>query len=274
MLIYRLLLSLIFVFPSVSIAQTAKSNIGPIDKLQYICTYQLDYIRDSTDQQKVRMEEMLLFIGETVSKFQSRNSFIVDTLVKNRKTEDVSILLAKTKGLSSGFRFQIYKNYPEGNITSIDKIEHDFYLMQEPMTLFKWKILEDTATYLGYHCQKAFTYYAGRKYEAWFTSEIPISEGPYKFNGLPGLIVKIKDTRNHYSFELISFVKSKEQSQIVFPEMNYIKTNGKAFMKARVDYVENSVERMAQRGIRMNMDSETQKETVKSSRNNYIEIYN
>ncbi|MEG1650143.1 MAG: GLPGLI family protein, partial [Rikenellaceae bacterium] len=50
----------------------------------------------------------------------------------------------------------------------------------------------------------------GREYEAWFTTEIPISEGPWKFYGLPGLIAKLHDKQKHYSFELIGFQKITE----------------------------------------------------------------
>ena len=49
---------------------------------------------------------------------------------------------------------------------------------------------------------------------AWFTSEIPISEGPWKFHGLPGLIVKLHDTKRHYEFELVSFKKNAERIDI------------------------------------------------------------
>ena len=59
----------------------------------------------------------------------------------------------------------------------------------------------------NYVCNKATVKLEGREYTAWYTSEIPISDGPYKFWGLPGLILKIADTQNHYEFLLESFEK-------------------------------------------------------------------
>ena len=43
----------------------------------------------------------------------------------------------------------------------------------------------------------------GRNYHAWFAPEIPLNEGPWKFNGLPGLILEVYDTQDHYHFTLI-----------------------------------------------------------------------
>ncbi|HAG15951.1 MAG TPA: hypothetical protein DCG69_05425 [Bacteroidales bacterium] len=212
----RIILIFLFLTDSIAYAQKNQSELTPIDKVVYVCTYQLDYLRDSKDQESRRSEKMVLFIGKSVSKFQSLNAYIKDTINWNRKTDDMALMLAKIKGKSSRFAFNIYKNYPEGEISTTDRIYSDNFIYNEPLQLLDWEMTDDTTTYLGYHCQKATTYYAGRNYEAWFTSEIPISEGPYKFNGLPGLIVKIKDTRNHYSFELISFVKSNEQYSLFF----------------------------------------------------------
>ena len=65
-----------------------------------------------------------------------------------------------------------------------------------------WAILEEKKKIGNYNCQKAEVDYGGRKWIAWFTSEIPMQEGPYIFHGLPGLIVKIFDEKSNYDFEL------------------------------------------------------------------------
>lgn len=40
--------------------------------------------------------------------------------------------------------------------------------------------------------QKATCDFAGRKWIAWFTTEIPIQDGPYKFYGLPCAYCEIR----------------------------------------------------------------------------------
>ena len=55
----------------------------------------------------------------------------------------------------------------------------------------------------SYNTQKATTQYGGRDWEIWFTTEVPFQDGPYKFCGLPGLIVKAEDSKGDYQFELV-----------------------------------------------------------------------
>jgi GLPGLI family protein len=56
---------------------------------------------------------------------------------------------------------------------------------------------------------KATTNYKGRVWEAWFSKEYPINDGPYKFTGLPGLIVSLKDSEGDHIFNLIQIKKIK-----------------------------------------------------------------
>lgn len=55
-----------------------------------------------------------------------------------------------------------------------------------------WKLLDEYQSVLGFHCQKATCEFRGRSYEAFFTSELPYNDGPYKFDGLPGLVLKVR----------------------------------------------------------------------------------
>nr|WP_081964210.1 GLPGLI family protein [Porphyromonas macacae] len=63
---------------------------------------------------------------------------------------------------------------------------------------------------------KGYSFFRGRTYEAWFTPQIPLKEGPYKFDGLPGLILQIMDTQKHYIFDCVGIEKVKREEKIVF----------------------------------------------------------
>ncbi|MGR3854524.1 GLPGLI family protein [Chryseobacterium indologenes] len=73
-----------------------------------------------------------------------------------------------------------------------------------------WEISDSTKTFEGYKVQKALTEFGGRSWVAWFTKDIPIPYGPYKFNGLPGLIMELYDTRRDYHFKVIKSEKIPE----------------------------------------------------------------
>lgn len=80
----------------------------------------------------------------------------------------------------------------------------------EPVPTMQWHFVSDsTMTILGLECQQAITEFAGRKYSAWFTSEIPLPYGPYKFGGLPGLILRIQDAENQFVWEATAFRNSR-----------------------------------------------------------------
>ncbi len=79
------------------------------------------------------------------------------------------------------------------------------------------------AVILGYKCQRATCRFRGRDFEAWFAPSIPVKRGPWKFQGLPGLILKVYDKDKLYTFEAIGletrqypitrFKQSKEYSR-------------------------------------------------------------
>jgi GLPGLI family protein len=72
---------------------------------------------------------------------------------------------------------------------------------------FDWQLKPQTKTIKGYHCKKATVSYGGRDWIAWYTMDVPIDAGPYKFKGLPGLIIKMTDSTNSYDFEIFSLEK-------------------------------------------------------------------
>lgn len=83
----------------------------------------------------------------------------------------------------------------------------DSYFAFESHDRINWKIISDTKTKENWKLQKATANFGGRIWEAWCTTDIPFSEGPYKFNGLPGLIVELKDSKNNFNFELTKIEK-------------------------------------------------------------------
>lgn len=66
-----------------------------------------------------------------------------------------------------------------------------------------WKLGNETKKSGEYTLQNATTNFGGRQWTAWFSKDINISEGPYKFRGLPGLIFELYDSRDNFIFKLV-----------------------------------------------------------------------
>lgn len=71
----------------------------------------------------------------------------------------------------------------------------------------KWNLISRTKDINGHQCYEASTYFRGRYYTAFYDPNIPISDGPVKFGGLPGLIIKIYDSSKMWDYELKSITK-------------------------------------------------------------------
>lgn len=80
----------------------------------------------------------------------------------------------------------------------------------EGFPLQKWKMEEETKTICNYRCQKAVCHFRGRNFTAWFTSDIPLKYGPWKFGGLPGLILRLSDSTGEYTFECVKIERKKK----------------------------------------------------------------
>ena len=188
-----------------------------LDTAYLVCQYKYSHYAPIIDAKQ--KDVMKLEIGKKLSKFYSNKTFLFDSIsslpnggqiIKENfeavlkrhsqapKKEQMNILL-DIPGRAS--RFMIYKNYEKGQLLVQDQ-EGEYYQYEDTLGMQQWEIVEDTMTILGYPCQKAACRWRGRTYSAWFTPEIPISEGPYKFVGLPGLILKVEDRDQKYCFEI------------------------------------------------------------------------
>lgn len=82
----------------------------------------------------------------------------------------------------------------------------------------EWKIVNEKQKIGDLYCQKAELDYGGRHWVAWFAESINLQEGPYIFNGLPGLIVKISDSHLDYEFNLIQ-LRNVKNNDFFIPQI-------------------------------------------------------
>lgn len=124
------------------------------------------------------------------------------------------------------FGHKIEKKYPEMKISYSELISMK-RLGYEDGTKMNWNILPEKKKIGEYNAQKATTEYGGRKWTAWFSTDIPFQDGPYKFHGLPGLIVQVEDSAQNYSWTLKGNKKVTN-----YQEKSYIERNPQFGMSA------------------------------------------
>ena len=218
-------------------AQLFNAKVEIFDTANLVVMYELSFREDTTHLNYVKDANQILLIGNNgINSFQEYNHYRYYRDMR-KKVNDGTIDEWLMGGLKvadyiSNYRFEIYKNH---NIRMINTNDHIFqmglYEYEEPFDSFKWQITSETDTIHNYVCQKAICDFGGRIWEAWFTSEIPISEGPYKFCGLPGLILNLADTENHYSWKFLSIEKPSEIINIERTDKDRTKTTKKDFFK-------------------------------------------
>lgn len=254
------------------------------DQFQYKVIYDLHYQTDSTDVDSRKTEEMILYLGDNFSRFSSLGKTVKDSLQKSLNSptfNPADFQRIRSQMPKPHFEYDIYKNRSEGQTFYTEKIVIDKFLYIEDSKL-NWNILPQTDTLSGYPVQKATVTFAGRNYTAWFAKEIPIPDGPYKFHGLPGLILKISDAKNHYVFELVEFKKIPQPLPFAFTEKDYIGTTKRNFLKAKSEFERDRIayiNNMPDMSISVSYDSPADKNRIENKRrekrmknNNPIEL--
>ncbi|PWW19393.1 MULTISPECIES: GLPGLI family protein [unclassified Chryseobacterium] len=95
------------------------------------------------------------------------------------------------------------------NIQYFENIGMTLLSYKEPI-INNWKLINESKVIKSFNCKKAELNYKGRNWIAWYSTDIPLSYGPYKFTGLPGLIIKISDQNGDYDYELVKSVSSEK----------------------------------------------------------------
>lgn len=178
--------------------------------------YEYRFVEDSTAKDQYKTEVMYLDIARKGSKFFSREKYISDSIMEE-KIKKGSHDFSKIKfGMVP---YTVEKSYPDYKIILYNRLDTDEYKVTEDRKL-NWKILPDKEKIGEFNAQKAVADFAGRQWVAWFATDIPIQDGPYKFYGLPGLIIKVKDRTYSHSFLLKGIKKLK-------PDEDWLSENDK-----------------------------------------------
>ncbi len=195
---------------------TTKTRLG-LREIQVGTTMMyVDYAMnaDTIGQEGTYIDLQRLEVGNGCSKY---SSLFLKRSVERTRVVGPNIAIGKKDGKNGTFWNDIQYTdlyFKDGQVTEYVSMPmhntHNNSWFTEPCPPQQWTLHNDTMTVLEHRCQKATCHWRGRDFVAWFAKDIPIRRGPWKFNGLPGLILKLYDTDRFYTFEAVNLKNSNE----------------------------------------------------------------
>ncbi len=207
------------------------------EKADFVVLYEITF---SDGKEKKSTTQTLLQIGHNYSKYLDVNTLGRDSLIQaHSKLESVGAKELNELGkYNVAYKKSVLKNYLSNSVLYQERLSKSVYQYSEPIPKQKWILENSEKNLLGYKCKSASTTFRGRQYQAWYTEDIPKSDGPYIFHGLPGLILKITDKNGQYDFTAIG-IEKKKMDIYWRNEENIVPISRENFRKMQQNYFEN-----------------------------------
>jgi len=208
------------------------------------------------------------------TKLSFNNNESIFTIKNNQINKKKVEVIADEEKSNINLNFNLWKDLPDnlGLLTDINKnciIDHKFLpidltaakfdtlFVKDTAQIISWELLNETKNIMSFKCQKAQGNFRGRTYTVWFTNDIPVSLGPWKLNGLPGLILEATDSLNQFQFFAEKIEMQMEVNSIDtkgFFNQTYItpieeRTKFLAFMESIYKEISGKIETSLPRGV-------------------------
>lgn len=220
--------------------------------------------KDTANVKERISEIMVLDFNSNASLYYS------EAFIERRKAIESQLAIAKSSGQMADIDarkmakpkidYSVYRDHNKTSVTS--RIGKDLYTFEGIAP--KWETnYRDEKTIIGYKCKKATTLFNKRLYTAWYAKEIPISEGPYRFKDLPGLILEIQDSSEYDKFVAVSIEKKKME---ISPLQKGIEVSRSEYLKKREEFKNDPFP-----GKSMDLNRHNELEIMKRKFNNTLE---
>lgn len=150
----------------------------------------------------------------------------------DRTTNNGYIVYKTTEIKATKYKYKeyIYKNFSANSLSYIylhdrndrkEKYENkekiQWYELTDTLQPIQWILTGETKEILGLPCQKALGDFKGLRYAAWFTTKVPVSDGPWKFNGLPGLILEVYSSDYKVHITALNIIQNPPKKALDIP---------------------------------------------------------
>lgn len=214
--------------------------------ITYIIILFITFVKAQTVVKPILMVEYTFYDNfrhsqHTSTLVMNQNESIFRTIIEDKKAE------LKGNNMFIGSKrvdTYNYTNKHDNQIVSYESIDSEPVAILENIPQLKWNLdFDDIKKIDNYDCNKATVDFRGRSYVVWYTREIPSFFGPWKFSGLPGLILEIIDSTNTYHWVVSKirnnnipkiYIPYEEAREITLVEANKLREDNLERLRARV----------------------------------------
>lgn len=204
------------------------------DSIRIMLEFKMVHVVDTTQPASPRITPCMLLAGSRISvyddyyrtmRYLGYRGIAVDRIYNDPyEIEDATV------GITSD---QIYTDFEKQELITGSYFWKTLYAKAEPLTKMEWTIHSQKKKILALECQMATTTFKGRHYTAWFAPAIPINAGPWKLNGLPGIILAANDDKNEVSFTCTKMTMPEENAPLIAFSKNATFLSAEKFDKTK-----------------------------------------
>lgn len=172
--------------------------------------YKFSHQYDTTNTNLIKRENYTLLLGKSSSVYKSYDRALQDSaMLANLK---ITGMIAPPTGSRANGEELFYYFNPNEFYLKVMLLGN--YAVKIPYEKLNWKIPGITKKIANINCQQAMVSYHGRDYIAWFTTDLPFKAGPWKLNGLPGLVISAYDKTGRIKFDFNGFEQVKNSKEV------------------------------------------------------------
>ena len=222
-----------FIFPLIFYSQ-AKVEMGKIDYTMYL-----------NFSQNIEYSATLIFdIENSIFKYKVKGTGQYENETNVNEVTSIMIDTITSEVILNKIENQLFSSYKK-------KTNEKLLYIYEKIPILKWELLSDQKKINNFNCFFAKTHFRGRTYYAWYIPSIPVSFGPWKLNGLPGLIIEAYDETKQVMFY---FKSLKIPFEINFDTIkNELKNTEQVSLKAYLSHDNNIDEKSIIQNIKSKM---------------------
>lgn len=202
-------------------------SMKPIDYERLSVTYDYTFCATADSTGAKLNDTYRLQIGEKVNRFFSEYSQRIDSIAFNylMSLEQRHLDALTPDWTPSRLSRTLYSWIPDEvcplyyDVYTFDdsrerivssRFQYIEYQYTEPADVLDWEMMPGSRSILGFECNCARTSYRGRTWTVWFTFDMPISSGPWKLGGLPGLILEAEDNLGLFKWTAVGIAQEEK----------------------------------------------------------------